>query len=691
MRPRDVNEHLSPLERTPRPDDRAQFLRDELAYHEHREHVLESPLIPGRKYWEMRRELTALEAGGVPVSPDSSSLRAGSVRRVGFEPLAHRVPWAAPPAIRSPAELRRFHELVAEREGASPVYIGAARLSGAEVALTYVDGVLERAVTRGNGREGEDVTANVRTIGSVPLLLRPPGTITESRVTQLTKQALGPSTMTPVPPFPAEMTVRGMVSMRTADLVALDRRRIDAGEPPYVDPAAAVVASLRRLDPRITGARRLVYFAHSLARVPPGIDSHWQVLGALKSWGFRVLPLAWRCVGVEEVLDFVTALQHARPTFELPFDGGLVTLSRALDDEASTLPRTVALSFVAAGRRARVPTVYRAVGRGGAVLPVALLARLKDDDPAVPEGAPVPAISGDRVLGVEPGATVRVVPGALAPQLVLEASDGRPPSAVPPSVCSACQGPVHLAPDEPFGRCENARCTGRRRSRILHLIGARGLAIGSLGARAAEALLVSDEPPLLALFGLDPARVEEVSPGAGESFRAERERHRKLPLWRALYLASIPEVGERAARLVAAAYDTEAMLLERGPTTLGQVSELPPEALGPLSAWLHTEARGWFSRLGELGVEILSDGEAYAAPLAGKRLVVAGKLEKLTPEQAVDEIERRGGSVEPRVTRMTDLVVAGAGASEAVASAEAYGVLVVEEAALYGLLRLSTA
>lgn len=691
MRPGYVNEHLSRMRNSGPADERARFLRDELAYHEHREHVLEYPLIPARKYAEMRAELSRLEAAGVPVSPDSSSLRTQAEPRSAFEIVAHRVPWASPPAIRSPAELRRFHEAVAEREGPAPVYIGAARLSGLEVALTYEDGVLTRALTRGSGRDGEDVTANLRAVGSVPLMLRPPGTITESRVTQLTKQALGPSTLTPVPPFPGEMTVRGIVSMRLADLVALDRRRIDAGEPPYVDPAAAVMASVRRLDARVTGARRALFFAHTMARVPAGIDSQWQLLGALKSWGFRVLPLSWRCVGVEEVLDFVTALQQARPGFELPFDGGWVTLSRVIEEDAAALPRTVSLAFSPAGRRARVPNVYRAVGRGGAVLPVALLQRLEKDDPPVPDGAPIPALSGHRLLAVEPGVTVRVVPGAIAPHLLLEPLDARPSSGSAPPACSACQAPVRVPVDEPFGRCDNPTCTGRRRSRILHLVGARGLALTSLGPRIAESVLASDEPPLVELFTLDPAQVERAAPGAGEAFRAERDKHRRMPLWRAIYLSSIPEVGERLARLVAATYDEVAVLLAHGPRTLPEVVELPPEAIAPLEAWLATEAGPLFARLAELGVEIVPDAEAYAAPLAGKRIVIAGKLDKLTTEQAVDEIERRGGILEPRVTRRTDLLVAGAGAAEAVTNAEAYGVMVVEEAALFGLLRLSTA
>jgi len=285
---------------------------------------------------------------------------------------------------------------------------------------------------------------------------------------------------------------------------------------------------------------------------------------------------------------------------------------------------------------------------------------------------------------------VRVMPGPVAPHMMLDATDPKPSTASPPTTCGACQLPLVLAIDEPFGRCDNPACTGRKRSRILHLIGARGVALTSLNARTAESLLGSGTLPLIELFALDPVAVEKAQPGAGEAFRAEREKVRTLALWRALYLCGIPEVGERVARLVAAHFDSPEALLGRNAAAIAEIPDIPPESIGPLASWIGMQGAPFFTRLAELGVTILGDSDAYAAPLGGKRVVLAGKLEKLSIEQAVDEIERRGGIVEPRVTRRTDLLVAGAGAAEAATNAEAYGVMVVEEAAFFGLLRLST-
>ncbi|MCC7382771.1 MAG: hypothetical protein IT384_13125 [Deltaproteobacteria bacterium] len=685
MRPRNVKEHLAISGAA----EKAQSLREELAYHDHRYHVLEYPLISTRRYWEMREALAEIEREGVPIELDSASRRAGGATRSAFELVTHRPPWPAPPVLRSPSELRRYVEQVIQREGPSPVFIGGARLTGVEVALTYAGGFLVRAVLRGSGREGEDVTDNARTIGSVPLLLRPPGTITESRVSAISAPVLGPSTMTPVPPFPGELVVRGIVTMRTFDCHALDRARIDSGEPPYVEPLAAIEASIRRFDPRISLSRRLFFFASSVARPPPGSESQWQLLAALKSWGFRVAPLAWRCVGHDEVLDFITALQQAKPTFEYPLDGGVLTLSRIFDDDASAVPRSVFLSFTSLGRRARVPNVYRAIGRGGAVLPVALLSRVEERDPPVPNGAPVPAISGTRLLDVRAGSVVRVLPGTVAPHLTVDGAAEERGSEAKGETCPACQQPLRTSRDEAFSRCENLRCRGRARARVLHLVGPRGLALRSITSKQAEGLLSGSGTPLVEYYRVDVDAVEKIAPGAGAAFAEEREAHRRLPLWRLLYLSSIPLIGERVSRAVAShaqGIDGLIGLVRQVPLPLRGV---PLEVQGSLRQWLESEGRQLIAALLEAGVAILGEEEVLSAPLLGKTLVIAGKLQQIGVEQATDEIERRGGRVEGTVTRRTDLMVLGIEAGEAQASAEAFGVIVIDEQALIGLLKLS--
>jgi DNA ligase (NAD+) len=632
----------------------------------------------------MRAELGNLERErGVRVTLDSPSLREGGPPRTAFERAQHAPPWPEPQIVRSPSELRRHVDFLTAAEGQAPVCVGTAWMTGVEVALTYADGILRRAVLRGDGFAGEDVTDNVRTIGSAPLRLRPPGSITESRVSHLTRLALGPSTTTPVPPFPSELCVRALVTMRTVDVHALDRGRIDAGEAPYVSPSAAILGSLRRLDPKVTAGRRLKLFAYDAADVPPGVDTAWQLLGALKSWGFNVTSLSWRCVGYEEILDFVNALQQEKPRFTFPLSGGLLKSNRLGPDG------TVFLHFANFGKRARAQSVYRAVGRTGAVLPVALIVR---EGQQAPDGVPIPAASATEMLDVREGATVRALAGGVAPVLEVERhAEEAPPSPRAAEPCPACSAALVRPPDEPFSHCANKACRGRLRSQLLHLIGPRGLALRSLNARNAEALLAGTGASLPDLYALDPERVEKLAPGTGEAFRAEIQQATRLPLWRMLYLSSIPFVGERAARLVASQVLDASGLLVLRPDAARSIAGLEPEAAAGLSGWLSSDARAVVDRLRGLGVELVGEEESFAAPFAGRRIVVAGKLETLTADRAVDEIERRGGMIDLRVSRTTDLLITGKEAQEAVEAAGAYKAVVVEESTLVGLLRLTIA
>ena len=669
--------------------DRARSLRDDLAYHEHRYHVLESPTISTRRYQEMRAELAELERGQtVPVTPDSASLRVASPRREALMRAMHGRAWSDPPQIRTPQELRAYHDAIHATDGRTPVCVGSGAITGAEVALTYVEGCLRSAVLRGDGHEGEDVTANLRTIGSVPLKLRPPGTRTDTRVSKIVQQVMGPSTATPVPPFATEMVVRGTVSMRSLDLVALDRRRIDAGEPPYMSPAAAILASIRTLDSRVTASRRLHFFAQDTAELMPDVNTHWQLLGSLKSWGFAVTPLTWRCEGFEEILAFVNALQGEKPNFHYPLQGGLLTMDRfGILQSADPPPRTVRLAFVTMGQRAIVKSVYRAVGRSGAVLPVALLSP-GEGETQVPDGAPIPAVNGSSFVALAEGTPVRILAGGAAPLIELDGTVPQAESEVA-AACPSCRAPLRKPADQPVSYCDNLACRGRNRSRLLHLTGQRGLELRSFTARVAEALF-PDRPFTLAdLFSLDPSAVEQVAPGTGETFRAEIDAARGLPLWRVLYLSSIPDVSERAARALAAAlldFDGLAQLARTGATR--DFEGVPPEALDGLMVWLAGPGPADLDALRTAGVTIVSDDDVFSAPFLGQHVALAGRFESGSPDQAVDDIERRGGTIEPRVSRRTDLLIAGREADAELVAAETYNIPVVHEAGFSGVVRL---
>jgi DNA ligase (NAD+) len=668
------------------PESRAAELRARIQEDEHRFDVLEHPLLSRQEALAMRQELAELESQGTEKTKDSPTHRLGAPPRRAFERVAHPRAIEEPPALMSVAELRSHHGQVAAHDPEEAVYVATATLQDVQVILRYDHGILARAILRGDGRHGEDVTDNVRTIPSIPLRLRSPGTITESRVTKLTREALGPATLTPVPPFPAELHVRVGVVLKTADLTALDRRRVDAGEAPYVHSRGAVLGSLRRLESRITASRPLRAFALGCQELPSGIDTEWQLLGALKSWGFAVQPITWRCRGLQELLDFVAALQQAAPTFDYPLEGGLLTLNRlSALARGVPAPTVVRLNFPPPGRLAAVQKVYYAVGRSGCLLPVAMLQRAPGSEQTVPERAPVP-VDGLSFLPLEAGSGVRVRPGLVAPVVTLDGPSGRPAKE---SRCPSCAGPLEHEVDQPFLRCNQETCPGRVRARLLHFAGPRGLRLSSVTPKLVDRLLAEHlVHDALDLLALDPARIERLERGQGRVFEEEIKRARRLPLWRLLYLFAIRHVGERYARSIARSVH-ELSRLERLPAAEVQhLPDLPPEVAQALADWLRGPGPKVLSRVRQLGLEILDGHRSYPAPFWGRTVVVAGDLSKGSVT-AGDEIERRGGRLQGRVGRTTDLLVAGKKAEKDFDTAAVYAVPVIDEPALTELLETS--
>lgn len=671
------------------PHARAEKLRGELAEHDHRAHVLEHPVISAREHARLLEQLAELEASGIAVTPSSATLRRGGSPRTTFEVIAHREHWPELPKVQSVAELRAYHARNAEIEGQEPTYVASATIPGIEVSLRYVNGVLERAVLRGDGVRGEDITANMRTIGTVPLVLRTPGTLATTRITKLTREAFGPSSMSPVPPFPDELIVRGIAAMRIADITALDRRRVDSGEPPYISAKGAVSASLRRLDARITASRRLAFFASGCDRLPAGIDSEWQLLSALKSWGFAMLPVAWRCTGITEVLDFISTLHQLAPSFDFPLEGGSLRLSHPqlsarTRAEAPLPPPAVSLSFPPPGRPAIVSTVYFAVGRGGAVLPVAMIEKAPGQELPVPERAPIPAESSEHMLPVKKGAPIRVRPGSVAPIISIERYEG---GVLSMETCPVCSKELKRSIDEPFGRCEAPACRGRARARLLHLIGPRGLKLDSINVKMIDRLLV--DPGIadaIDLMTIDPAVIEMLAPGRAEAFKAELGRAKKLPMWRLFYLVAIPNVSEHSARALAQHIFDLPHLEKLTEAECDSIPFVAPEALKSFARWIGTEASRALKRLRASGFEIQDAVTTFPAPFLGKKVHVAGELEEMTNVQAMDEIERRGGVIVPVLSRTTDLLITGKNASKALEQAKHYEVTAVEEAVVARLI-----
>jgi len=478
--------------------------------------------------------------------------------------------------------------------------------------------------------------------------------------------------------------------MRNTDFLALDRRRIDAGQPPYVDPKAAVISSVRSLDPRLTASRRLQFFAEDVRSEVSSVETYWQLLSALKSWGFCVTPLMWRCEGLPEVLDFVSALQQERRQFEYPLSGGGLHVDRLFGlQQDPQVSRSARLVFQQSGPEATVKSVYRAIGRTGAVLSVALLEAVTSTEGEIPDGAPIPASSGSSVLGVRAGTLVRIIKDESKPPLIRLMERAEILNVPRIEKCPSCKSELRHSEDEPFLYCDNKTCPGRVRSRLLHLIGPNGLNLQSLSIRTAEALLGGQDVNLARVLTLDPKDVEANAPGTSAAFAADIAKLKKVPFWKALYLSGIDHLSEQDARCLAAFVSNLEGLKRLGDykRPLEHICGMSPESYDGVSRWLEESGLESLQSLSDAKFELLDDRVAYSAVFRGRRVVVAGEFKHLTQEQIRNDVERYGGRVDFKVTRMTDLLIVGAEAKLELDAGRYYGTTLMTEALFISVLR----
>jgi|GEM_PF-2444402 len=663
--------------------EKAERLREDLAYHEHRIFVLGSPAISPKDYWDMRDKLRLLETEHqLPVTSDSSSLRIPAPRRTEFESFPHSARGPQIPKLRYLSQLRNFYQEVERSDGPGAICVGTGRTTGPELEVFYADGSLERAILIQDGLAAIDVTDNARLIGSIPLKLRPVGSVTDTRVSKVVRQVMGPSTMSPVPKFSNDLVIRGILSMKNSDLNFLDRQRINAGQPPFVDSKAAVTASICALEPRITASRRLHFFTHAVHTEIEGLDTYWQLLSALKSWGFSVSPFMWRCEGLQEVLDFVSALQTKKSKFGYPLDGGFLVIDRLFGpNRSSEISPRAEFIFEETGHSAVVKTISHAVGRTGAILPIALFASNEETGSRTPDAVPIPVVSGTSLLSLTQNEDVLLVYRPGGPPMIRKVQSKEAKTSPKLKNCPSCSSEVQAYPDLPFVRCPNEACKGRIRSSLLHLIGPEGLNLESLSIRVAEELFKDKKIKLHYLFSLTVEEVETVSPGNGAKIVDEIHRSKKLSLWKLLYLSGIDFMSERDARCLAC-FVRDLSGLERIlhiQKPLESVSAISPEAYDGLISWLKAGGVGEFQQLLQSGIEIVDDLTAPSALFRGRRIVISGDLSRVDEESLIVELEKLGARIEHKVSRMTDLLICGLGASDQIDAAKYYGTPQISE------------
>lgn len=649
-------------------------LRREIARHRRLYYVENAPEISDAKYDALERELLGIEARRPDLlAPDSPSLRVGGEASTTFAPFSHAVPMLSLDNAYGRDELREWWERLSRAIGSEPRGFSVEpKIDGLSIAVHYRDGILERGLTRGDGVTGEDVTANVRTIRSVPLRLA--------------------ATL-------PHVEVRGEVFFPHESFRALNRKREEEGQPVFANPRNAAAGAVRQKDSRVTASRRLDAFFYTLAAIEGGEapSSQTGALSLLRDLGLRTNPANARCETLDEVVDAIARLREGKESLGYEIDGAVVKLDdRSLQEKAgftSKFPRwAIAFKYPAEQATTRVRDIVVQVGRTGTLTPVAEL------EPVSLAGTTVSRASlhnEDEVRrkDVRVGDTVVVEKaGEIIPQVVEVVTDKRPKRSRPfrmPSSCPVCGADAVREEGEVASRCTNVACPAKRREALLYFASRAGMDVQGLGEALVEQLLANELVRDVAdLYSL-PADVLEGLERMGKKSAAnlvgELEASKSRPLARVLYALGMRHVGERAAKVLAARFGSMDALAAADAASLEAVPEIGPKTAASVVTFFSQHAnRDLVRRLAKAGVrmevpeEDRRGAEGSDATFAGKTVVLTGTLPGRTREEAKEAIERLGGRVSSSVSKKTSFVVAGEEAGSKLDRARALGVPVLD-------------
>ncbi len=689
-------------------------LREEISYHDYRYHVLDDPLISDAEYDRLMRRLGRLEEAYPDlVTPDSPSQRVGGRPVPAFGAVVHRVPMLSLANAFGEEELRAFDRRVrALLPGEVVEYVVELKIDGLSVALVYEDGVFVQGSTRGDGTTGEDITENLRRVGSIPL--------------RLGLAVPGRSGAGRPPAHRGRLEVRGEVYMPIREFEALNRRREAAGEPLFANPRNAAAGSVRQLDPRVTAERALDSFMYAVVEASGDLrprPTHQENLELLRELGFKVNPEARLVPDVEGVLAYCAAWRERRRDLPYEIDGVVVKVNSRDQQErlgyTSAAPRwAVAFKFPAEQEVTQVLDIVVNVGRTGAVTPVAELrpvrlagstvsrAALHNEDYVREKDVRV----GDWVVVQKAGdvipEVVRVLP---------ERRTGRERVFRMPETCPACGSRVVREPGEAAHRCTaTLTCPAQRMEGLIHFASRAGMDIEGLGpavlGQLLSAGLVGDAADLYRLHEHRErlTALERLGEKSVENLLQAVERSRSRPLHRLLHALGIRYVGGRVSRVLARRFGTLDRLMEAGRAELTAVPEVGEKIAGSVQEYFaEPRNRALIEKLRAAGVNFtepevtgpggreqaglgpLFEGPVEAAvptgpaasrsPLAGKTVVFTGTLERFDRRQAEELVERLGGRAASSVSPRTDYVVAGEKAGSKLEKARELGVRILSE------------
>src|SRR6266446_2792194 len=649
-------------------------LRDKLRHHEYLYHVLDQPEISDAAYDRLMNRLKELEAAHPAlITPDSPSVRVGGTPREGFQTVQHARPMLSLDNAFSYDQLRDFDRRVRQGSGREKIeYIAEHKFDGLSISLQYVNGLLARGVTRGDGRTGEDVTPNVKTIRSIPL-----------RVEPSTPKKLK---------LPPTFEVRGEVLMTRKAFEAMNRQQEESGGKIFVNPRNAAAGSVRVLDPSITARRRLEFFSYYLlvdGEVP--FPKHSDSLEALKQLRFRASEDWKLCDGIEQVFKYCDAWEPKREELPYEIDGVVIKVNslgiqRELGYTAKAPRWAIAYKYPARQETTVVNDIRVQVGRTGTLTPVAVLEPVQVGGVTVSRSTLHNMDEIDR-LGLQIGDTVLIErAGEVIPHVLRVVKEGknRKPFRMPKH-CPECGSTIHHVEGEVAYRCVNAACPAKRKESLLHFAGRHAMNIDGLGEKIVDQLvdkgLVKDVADLYSLKLEDLAALERMAEKSAQNLLDEIEASKKNSLARLIYALGIQFVGERTAQLLAEHFSSLEELAAAKEEQLIEVPEVGPKVAASIAEFFSEPANlKLIKKLNKAGVHPTAEKRKVKSDkLAGKSFVFTGGLANRSREEAGEIVQQHGGRVSGTVSKKTDYVVVGTDPGSKYEKAKELGVKILSE------------
>ncbi len=644
-------------------------LREKIREHDYRYYVLNDPEISDRQYDELFAELKALEEEHSQFKTLFSPTQLVSDKALeGFERIHHAIPMLSIDNTYNADELRAFDKRVRKRlETLDYDYVVELKIDGAAISLRYENGVLARAATRGDGRVGDNVTANVRTIKAVPLAL--PGTN-----------------------IPAVLEVRGEVYMPTSSFVELNRLRDEAGESAFANPRNAAAGSLKLLDARITATRNLSFFAYATGELSRRLaQNHYKTLQEFRGFGLPVNP-SEKAKDITQVIDICSGWSKERSKLNYQIDGMVIKVNRFDQQDilgvTSRAPRwCISYKFAAEQAETVIESIEVQVGKSGTLTPVANLTPVQLSGTTV-KRASLHNFDEVKRLGVRSGDAVIIEKaGEIIPQVIEVKKELRPTGTRPfkvPKECPNCGSAVAKDEDGVYIRCLNPDCRGQLKERLKYFAGRGQMDIENLGTALIEQLiesgLVENFADLYKLQKSELIALERMAEKSAGNVIEAIEKSKTQPLWRFIAALGIRHIGSQSAQILAECFGSLEALMSTEQQELADIDQIGPIMAESVCEYFTDEKHL------EIVRQMLAAGVSPEQPeirrsdkLAGKTIVVTGTLENFSRQQVQQAIRQAGAKSSGSVSKKTDFLLAGKNAGSKLDKAMKLGVEVITE------------